>query len=130
MAKFSDLNDMTMYDWLAGCVGIDITEDAVNVILYDRDIEPDATLEETTKKQRELCKADLFMWCSTLPSTTGSVKDADGGWSHQEGGQRLTAEDKEAFRKAAVAIYRKYGEPIPGGTRIQINSHGMKMWRG
>lgn len=127
MAKYADLEDMPIEDWLAGLVPLDITEGAVNDILFERGIEPGTTLDETTKKQRDLCKADLYMWCSLQPSITPSVKDADGGWSHSEGGQHMTVGDKTALRNAALRIYRLYGEK-QGASTIRVSSFGMRMF--
>lgn len=119
---------MPIEDWLSGLVAYDIPEEAVNDILFERGIEPDTSLEETTKKQRDLAKADLYMWCSLQPSITANVKDADGGWSHSEGGQHMTVGDKEALRNAARRIYRLYGEK-QGASSIQMQSHGMRVIR-
>lgn len=126
MAKYADLEDMPIEDWLAGLVAYDIPEGAINDILFERGIEPGTTLEETTKKQRDLSKADLFMWCSLQPSITASVKDADGGWSHSEGGQHMTVGDKEALRNQANRIYAMYDEKR--GASIRMHSMGMKVF--
>ena len=117
---------MPIEDWLSGLVPYDITEECVNNILFERGIEPETTLDETTKKQRDLCKADLYMWCSLQPSITPRVSDADGGWSHSEGGQHMTVGDKEALRKAALRIYRLYGENVGAGS-IRMNNFGMRV---
>ena len=126
MAKYADLESMPIEDWLEGLVPLDITEGAINNILFERGIEPNTTLDETTKRQRDLCKADLYMWCSLQPSITPSVKDADGGWSHSEGGQHMTVGDKEALRRSALAIYRRYSEK-QGTSSIRITSSGMRV---
>lgn len=127
MAIYADLEDMPFVEWLAGCVPVDITDGIVNNILFEREIESDATLEETTLKQRELAKADLYMWCSLMPSISSTVKDSDGGWSHSEGGGQLTIADKRRFHRLARAIYRKYGINTGGGS-VNINNMGMKVF--
>lgn len=124
--KYADLEDMPIEDWLEGLVPLDITDGAVKDILFERGIEPGTTLDETTKKQRDLCKADLYIWCSLQPSITPSVKDADGGWSHSEGGQHMTVGDKAALRNAALRIYKYYGEQH-GASSIRMQSHGMRV---
>lgn len=125
MAKYADLEDMPIEDWLEGLVPMDITEGCVNDILFERGIEPGTSLDETSKKQRDLCKADLYMWCSLQPSISARVSDADGGWSHSEGGQHMTAGDKNALRAQAMRIYRLYGECR--GSGIRVVNHGMRV---
>lgn len=130
MATYADYTDMPVKEWLEGLVPIDITEGCIDNILFERGIEADAVLEDTTKKQRDLCKADLYIWCALTPSISGTVKDADGGWSHSEGGTQMTLSDKRILRKMALRLYRKYGETQEslGTSSININNHGIKMF--
>lgn len=117
---------MTIEEYLAGKVGISVEESALKTILLDRNIDEGEDAEDLSRKQKDLCTADVYMWCATVPSIGGSTKDSDGGWSHQEGGAQLFAADKASLRKMAAEIYKKYGEKK--GSRIKMNSFGMKVW--
>lgn len=65
----------TVEEYLRGCVGFDIEDNAIATILEDRGIAPGTPSKELTRKQKELCKADLYMWCASTPSIKGSVGD-------------------------------------------------------
>lgn len=64
----------TVEEYLRGCVGFDIEDNAIATILEDRGIAPGTPSKELTRKQKELCKADLYMWCASTPSIKGSVE--------------------------------------------------------
>lgn len=101
-------------------------EAALKTILADRNIDEGEDAEDVSLRLKELCTADVYMWCSTVPSIGSSTKDSDGGWSHQEGGAQLFAADKENFRRMAREIYKKYGLYV--APKVRINSFGMKVW--
>lgn len=120
--------DTTIEAWLRGCVGFEVADNAINTILIDRGVEMEADVTKLDKKTKDLCKADLYMWCASTPSVTGSVEDANGVWKHKEGGTQSSAFDKRNLRAMANDIYKKYGENRGSGT-IRMNSIGMKIWR-
>lgn len=117
---------MTIEEYLSGKVGIAIEPSALQTILADRNIDEGEDAEDVSVRLKEICTADVYMWCSTVPSIGASTKDSDGGWSHQEGGAQLFASDKENLRRMAREIYKKYGLYV--APKIRINSHGMKIW--
>ena len=53
----------TVEEYLRGCVGFDIEDNAIATILEDRGIAPGTPSKELTRKQKELCKADLYVVC-------------------------------------------------------------------
>lgn len=120
--------DTTIEAWLRGCVGFEVADNAINTILIDRGVEMGADVTKLDKKTKDLCKADLYMWCASTPSVTGSIEDANGVWKHKEGGTQSSAFDKRNLRAMANDIYKKYGENRGSGT-IRMNSIGMKIWR-
>lgn len=120
--------DMTIEDYLYGCVGFDVAESAIATILIDRGVESGCSVSALDKKVRDLCRADLYMWCASTPSKIGSVEEADGYWKHKEGGTESSAFDKRNLRAMANDIYKKYGENVINSS-IKINSSGMKVWR-
>ena len=120
---------MAVEDYLRGCVGFDVSEEAISVILIDRGVEPGSDVTLLDKRTKDLCRADLYMWCASTPSVTGSVEDADGEWKHKEGGKQSSAYDKRNLRQMANDIYKKYGESYTQ-SGIRIHTSGMKLWRG
>lgn len=71
--------------------------------------------------------ADLYMYCSTLPSVSGTVEDSDAGWKHREGGAQKSASDRASLIDKANLIYRKYGETTNKST-IKLRPFGMRLW--
>lgn len=119
---------MTIEAYLRGCVGFDVSDEAIATILVDREVEIGADVTDLDKRTKDLCKADLYMWCASTPSKIGSVEDVDGNWKHKEGGTESSAFDKRNLRAMANDIYKKYGENVIKSS-ISINSIGMKLWQ-
>lgn len=121
-------SDMTVEDYLRGCVGFDITDEAIATILVDRGIPSGTYVVELDKRLKDLCKADLYMWCASTPSVKGSVEDANGVWKHKEGGTESSAFDKRNLRIMANDIYKRYGENTVKST-IKLNARGIRIWQ-
>ena len=120
--------DMTVEDYLYGCVGFDVAESAIATILIDRGVEAGSSVLALDKKTKDLCKADLYMWCASTPSKTGSVEEADGYWKHKTTGAESSAFDKRNLRAMANDIYKKYGENTLSSS-MKIHSAGIRVWR-
>lgn len=118
----------TVEEYLRGCVGFDVSDNALTTILIDRDVEPGTDVSMLDKRTKDLCKADLYMWCASTPSVTGSVEDADGEWKHKEGGKQSSAYDKRNLRQMANDIYAKYGENTVQSV-MKLSCRGMRVWR-
>lgn len=101
---------MTIEEYLKGKIGFDVSDNAIASILVDREVEANADVTSLDKRTKDLCRADLYMWCASTPSKTGSVEDADGVWKHKEGGSESSAFDKRTLRQMANDIYGQYGE--------------------
>lgn len=117
---------MTVEDYLYGCVGFDVAESAIATILVDRSVEAGSSVLALDKKTKDLCKADLYMWCASTPSIMGSVEDSNGVWKHKEGGTQSSAYDKRNLRAMANDIYKLYGERTVS-SNMRIVSLGMSM---
>lgn len=118
----------TIEEYLRGCVGFEVTDSAISTILVDREIVPETEVWYIDKRTRDLCKADLYMWCASTPSVTGSVEDADGDWKHREGGTQSSAYDKRNLRQMANDIYKMYGENVAKSS-MRMNVLGMRVWQ-
>lgn len=118
--------DMTVEDYLHGCVGFEVADNAIATILVDRGVEAGSSVLALDKRTKDLCKADLYMWCASTPSIMGSVEDSNGVWKHKEGGTQSSAYDKRNLRAMANDIYKLYGEnTVSSG--MKIVSFGMSM---
>jgi hypothetical protein len=120
------MTDMTVEEYLYGCVGFDVAENAIATILIDRGVESGSSVLALDKKTKDLCKADLYMWCASTPSIMGSVEDSNGVWKHKEGGTQSSASDKRNLRAMANDIYKLYGENTVSSS-MKIVSFGMSM---
>ena len=118
--------DMTVEDYLHGCVGFEVADSAIATILIDREVEQGSSVLALDKKTKDLCKADLYMWCASTPSIMGSVEDSNGVWKHKEGGTQSSAYDKRNLRAMANDIYKLYGENTVSSS-MRIVSFGMSM---
>ena len=118
--------DMTVEEYLYGCVGFDVAENAIATILVDREIKAGSSVLALDKRTRDLCKADLYMWCASTPSIMGSVEDSNGVWKHKEGGTQSSAYDKRNLRAMANDIYKLYGEKTVS-SNMRVVSFGMSM---
>jgi hypothetical protein len=116
--------DMTVEEYLYGCVGFDVAENAIATILVDRGVEAGSSVLSLDKRTKDLCKADLYMWCASTPSIIGSVEDSNGVWKHKEGGTQSSAYDKRNLRAMANDIYRLYGENVIR-SNMRVVSWGM-----
>lgn len=126
--SLNTMTDMTVEDYLYGCVGFDVAESAIATILIDRGVEAGSSVLALDKRTKDLCKADLYMWCASTPSKTGSVEEADGYWKHRTTGAESSAFDKRNLRVMANDIYKKYGENALSSS-MKIHSAGIRVWR-
>lgn len=79
-------------------------------ILMFRDIEYGTDVKELDKRDIELCKADVFYECTSIPSSRQQERDADGGWKHDKGGFSMNDFTKKSLITRALTIYTKYGD--------------------
>lgn len=114
-------------DFLKDLTAFDVTDGAIENILIDAGIPEDATWESLTVKQRDLGKAYTYLWCASTPSITGSVEDADSGWSHREGGKQSSAYDKRLMRQMGLDLLAKYGLNAAKST-IHVAVGGMRVF--
>ena len=103
---------MTIEQYLRGKVGFEVADNAISVILEDRQITPGTDSASVDLRTKELATADLYMWCASTPSKQDTSFEADGGWKSQKGGWESSAYDKRNLREMANEIYAKYGEDV------------------
>jgi len=82
---------LTIDTYLRGKVGYEIPDSAIASILVDRGISSGTEVNSLSQdsdeniKIRELCTADLYLYCASTPSTISSSRDNDGGWTSETG---------------------------------------------
>lgn len=123
-SRNTDITYMTIEAYLRGCVGFDVSDEAIATILVDRAVESRSDVTALDKRTKDLCKADLYMWCASTPSVRGSVEDSNGVWKHKEGGTESSAFDKRNLRAMANDIYKMYGENVVT-SKMRVVSFGM-----
>jgi hypothetical protein len=114
----------TIEEYLHGVVGFEVKDNAITSILIDREVAPETDVSTLDKRTKDLCRADLYMWCASTPSVQGSVEDADGVWKHKEGGTQSSAFDKRNLRQMANDIYKLYGENTTS-SKVVVRSWGI-----
>jgi hypothetical protein len=115
----------TVADYCRSVVAVEVKDEAIRTISKRRGTTSDADADELDDRTLDLLKADIFMWCQTLPNSSSQVKDSDSNWSHSEGGVRFTSEDKKTLRRLANDIYTTYGEESQGVSKFRIVSGGI-----
>lgn len=118
--------DMPIEEYLRGVVSYQVADNALNSILFKRKIAAGEMASALTEKQLDLCTADLYLWCATTPSTQNNTEDSDGGWKHVEGGWQTSAYDKRELRAMAKELYGKWGENMPGKSKMKIVHFGLR----
>lgn len=103
---------ITIEDYLLGKTGYDIDSAALQSIYVDRGIPSgDTPVSDIDQKTRDLATADLYLRCAATPSSSTSVAEKDGDWSHQRTGQKSDAWGKGKLIDMANQLYSKWNEP-------------------
>lgn len=127
MPSGAENNVRTAEDYVFSCVNFAVPQEGVDYVLDERKINAEKPYEELEKKDKELLKADLYVWICMGPSKINSTSDSDNGWSHSEGGYTLSDDDKDRMLKYAKAIYEKYDEEFDydDSVSVAIESFGI-----
>lgn len=127
MPSGAENNVRTAEDYVFSCVNFAVPKEGVDYVLGERKINAEKPYEELEKKDKELLKADLYVWICMGPSKVNSTSDSDNGWSHSEGGYTLSDDDKDRMLKYAKAIYEKYDEEFDydDSVSVAIESFGI-----
>ena len=121
-------NIYTVGEYLSDCVNFAVPDGAVTAICAERGMEPTTRYGSVDQRERDLLKADLYVWICMGPTKVNSTSDSDNGWSHSEGGYHLTDEDKDRMLSYAKAIYDKYGEEFEydDSVKVTVSSFGIQ----
>ena len=101
---------MTIEEYLRGLVCYDIPDNTLSAILFKRNVIAGFDVGDLEERDRDLCLAEVYMWCATTPSAKNNTEDADGNWKHVEGGWQTSAYDERQMRAMAKELFDKWGE--------------------
>lgn len=116
----------TVLDWLCDVVNFPVSEGAAKDIIVERGVDPSSSVTDVDKRDKDLCKADLYVWLCTSPTRRGDTQDSDNSWSHKEGGFTLSADDKNRLMAMANNIYDMYEEEPVCKRVIKLQSFGIR----
>lgn len=120
----------TIETYLRGKVrNIDVTDDAIQCILAEVEIDEGAEYSSLSQKQKDLALAGLYSWICTSPTQSSKVSDEDGDWSHSEGGEQMSEAVINRFMRMANEIYKKYDMPLLGSNNWGFKGSGFRKIR-
>lgn len=114
-------SNMTMAAWLRAKVDniIDLSDDYLYATMLDRGITDDATLlSETTERQRDLCRADIYFDAAVSSTKSGTQGESDGGWTHYVANKNVV--NRDGLLRMAKELYDKWGEKFEDPTANPI----------
>lgn len=103
---------LTIEDYLsAKTSGYMLSDDTILAVLADRDIDEGTLIADMERRDIDLALADAYLQCVLASSSaSGTVEDADGNWSHKEGGYEISSTDRSRLIAMAKALYAKWDE--------------------
>ena len=102
---------ITLFRWLQVQAEpyMDLSNDFLWSIMLNRGVTDDETyLCDTTERQRDLCRADIYWAAATSSVKTGTQGESDGGWTHYVAIKNVV--NREALLDWAKALYAKWNE--------------------
>lgn len=88
-----------------------INDDALRYILVRMGIEGSTALTSLTQRQIDLSEGYAYYWLSNLPVGGSTQKDADGDWSHSEGGWQVSNANIKEWKAKYKALFDRWDEP-------------------
>lgn len=116
----------TITEWLQGKTAITISDETIQSICFDRDISTSELMVNVGQKDKDLCLADLYMFCAGLPTSTATIDDKNGNWEHKEGSVTMSNTDRKALRLLARRLYRKWGVVPPNFSSVRFGVSGIR----
>lgn len=117
----------TIENYLRGKVrNIEISDDAMLSALIDAEVEAGTLAADTTEKQRDLSLASIFIWIAGSPTRSQSIRDSDGGWSHEEGGEQMSALAANRYLAMANELRKKWGLETVASSQWGFSGSGFR----
>jgi len=110
---------LTIEDYLKGVSPL-INDDALRYVLVRRRIEEGTEVANLSEEDLDLAEGMAYYWLSNLPTSAGTSKDADGDWSHSEGGWQISAENVAEWKRRCKMLYLRWNQeaPVASGVRL------------
>ena len=102
---------MTIEQYLSGKVDFNLNENVISSILFDRNVLSGSLVCTVSEKNRDLCLADLYMFCANSSTASSGEYDADGGWVRQRPNKNVF--NRENYISMAKRLYEKWGDAAP-----------------
>ncbi len=107
---------ITIEDYLRSVSPL-VSDEALRYILVRRGIEEGTPISSLSEKEKDLAEGYTYYWLSNLPVGGSTRKDADGDWSHSEGGWQVSNANIAEWKAKYKALFSMWDEPI-----IETNS--------
>ena len=104
-------NNLTFVRWLRAKAEpyMDLSDDFLYATMLVRGIPDDEWMyADASKKQRDLCLADIYFAAATSSIKTGTQGESDGGWTHYVAIKNTS--NRAALMDMAKALYDEWGE--------------------
>lgn len=112
-------NILTIEDYLRGVSPL-ISDEALRYILARREIVPCTPLSSLSQRDKDLAEGTAYYWLTNLPLGGGTKKDADGDWSHSEGGWQVSKENIAEWKRKCRSLFELWGEETPVFSGIRL----------
>lgn len=126
-SSYNDPTDMTVDDYIRGCVGYDLTNEAIARILMDNGVAPKSAACMLDEKQKDLLKISTYELVLASPAMSKSIHDANGSWQHKEGATQRNTAETDWLRKELRRLKRKWGMKVESSIKLHVG--GMRVWR-
>lgn len=112
---------MNVIDFFQGIFSFPVAKEMIISAMYQRGYEADTTLmSEITAEDQELILADLLVMLSRVSQGYTNTSGSD-AFSMTIKGEYIPLEDRQAMRREANAIYKRYNEDKNVKTDNAIN---------
>lgn len=110
---------LTIEDYLRGVSPL-IGNEALRYVLVRRKIDSGTAVTNLSERDLDLAEGLCYAWLTNLPTITGTVKDADGDWSHSEGGWQISKDTIAEWKRKCKLLFDKWNEeaPVQSGIRL------------
>lgn len=97
-----------------------IGDEALRYVLVRRKIDSGTAVTNLSERDLDLAEGLCYAWLTNLPTITGTVKDADGDWSHSEGGWQISKDTIAEWKRKCKQLFDKWNEeaPVQSGIRL------------
>lgn len=99
-------------EYLSGLTGFVFDKAVLKRIALDRGVCCAQSRLELSKRDVDLCRADLLYTVLISPNTWASSTHAHGSFSQTIGSQQITEENKEKILDMIIGIYKTYGDDM------------------